>query len=291
MPGGADMVHPDGRDAGLPEFFNPVFGGNVLRELSVDGKNVIRPWGVEFADSSAFFSLEDGFGYRYEVLECRETVRPLFREIYEVVRLREGLVGLELAEILAGPREYRRTCTLTCLEDTTLMDFVLRFRFRAENFPMGYIAGRILPFAGSCIYHQHPVDSAVVGNADYSICVAVIGKTVPPAMQSNVYLRDGEDAWVLHLRMLPVAWEKEVIKLCSRWFGTRPLPQWASKPLLRKPWVRKALWYRGEQRPWRNRVACVFSPNAYPMVRLKKGEVLQWDAACRIEPPIGKSQA
>jgi hypothetical protein len=105
-------------------------------------------------------------------------------------------------------------------------------------------------------------------------------------MKGHVYLRDGEDAWVLHVRMLPVAWDKAVIKLCSRWFGTRPLPQWASALLLRVPRVKDALWYRGERRPWRNRIACIFSPNAYPMVRIKKGEVLHWDVVCRIELPI-----
>lgn len=289
MPDSAGPGSPDATVTGLPKFSAPRFGGNVLRELSVDGRNVIRPWGVEFADSSAFYSLEDGFGYRYNVLERRGKAGPLFRELHEVVRMREGLVGLELAESLEGPRVYRRTCTLTCLEDTMLMDFVLRYRFLAESFPMGYIAGRILPFAGSCIYHQYPVDRAVVGNVRYSIHVEVVGKTVPAAMQGNVYLRDGEDAWVLHLRMLPVAWEKEVIKLCSRWFGTRPLPQRVSQPLLRVPRVKKTLWYRGEQRPWRNRIACVFSPNAYPLVRLKKGEILQWDAVCRIGPPLEQS--
>lgn len=284
------MPEPSGNQeaavTGLPRFSSQVFGGNVLRELAVDGRNVIRPWGVEYADSSAFFSLEDGFGYRYEVLEKRETVSLPSRELREVVRMREGLVCLELSESLEGPRAYRRTCTLTCLEDTTLMDFVLRYRFLASDFPTGYVAGRALPFAGSGIYHQHPVSSAAVGNARYSIRVEAVGSLAPPSMKGCVYLRDGEDAWVLHLRMVPVRWEKEVLKLCSRWFGTRPLPQWVSKPLLRVPRVRRALWYRGERRPWRNRLAAVFSPNAYPLARLKKGEVLQWDAVCRIEPPV-----
>ena len=274
------------KEYGLPVFSNPVYGGKVLRELSLNGQNIIRPWGVEFADSSTFYSLEDGFGYRYELLEHQESNGSLSHEIYQLIRLREGLVRLELTEFLAGPREFHRTCTLTCIEDTTLMDFVLRYRFLAAKFPRGYIAGHELPFAGSCVYHQYPVDTAAIGNDNYSICVEVVGKTVPKSMRGYIYLRDGEDAWVLHVRMLPSTWEKEVIKLCSRWFGTRPLPQWVSAPLLRTPRVKEALWYRGERRPWRNRVACIFSPNAYPMVRLKKTEVLQWDTLCRIEPPI-----
>lgn len=276
---------------GLPEFSGPVFGGNVLQELSVDGCNVIRPWGVEFADSSTFYSMEDGFGYRYELLEQQETLRPLVREIRQLIRLREGLVRLELIEHLAGPHKFRRTCTLTCMEDTTLMDFVLRYRFLAAEFPRGYIAGRMLPFAGSCVYHQYPVAAAAVGNDRYSIRVEVVGETVPSCMKGHVYLRDGEDAWVLHVRMLPTVWNEEVIKLCSKWFGTRPLPRWMSTSLLRMPRVKKALWYRGERCPWRNRIACIFSPNAYPMARLKKGEVLRWDVVCRVGHPVDESQS
>lgn len=285
----AKFYRDDGeKEYGLPEFSDPVYGGKVLQELSLNGENIIRPWGVEFADSSTFYSLEDGFGYRYELLKHQETNGQLSHELCQIIRLREGLVRLELNETLAGPREFRRTCTLTCIEDTTLMDFVLRFRFLAAKLPYGYIARRTLPFVGSCVYHQYPVDSAAIGNDQYAIRVEAIGKAVPSCMKGHVYLRDGEDAWVLHMRMLPSAWDKEVIKLCSRWFGTRPLPQWASVPLLRVPQVKEALWYRGERRPWRNRIACIFSPNAYPMVRIKKGEVLRWDVVCRIEQAIEK---
>ena len=272
--------------ADLPKFSAPIFSGQVLRELSLDGENIIHPWGVEFADSSTFYSIEDGFGYRYTRLERRESSDSFSHEVVEVVRMREGLVRMELSERLETPYELRRVCTVTCLEETTLMDFVLRFRFVAVEFPQGYIAGEVLPFVGSCVYHQYPVETAAVGNDRYSIRVEVIEKVVPDCMKAYVYLRDGEDAWVLHVRMLPATWDKEVIKLCSRWFGTRPLPQWLSVPLLRIRQVRETLWYRGEKRPWKNRLVCIFSPNAYPMVRLKKGDILRWDVVCRVRPPM-----
>jgi hypothetical protein len=274
------LAAPHGND--LPFFEEAKFCGKVLRELTMGGANVIRPWGVEFADSSAFYSLEDGFGYRYDLLEHRERTEGTRHEIAQVIRMKEGLVRLELDECLETPRSFRRSCRLICLEATVLMDFVLRFRFEASLFPFGSIAGRTFAYAGSCVYHQYPVDSAAVGNDRFSIRISVVGKTIPSSMGGNVYLRDGEGAWVLHVRMLPVAWEKEVVKLCSKWFGTRPLPQWATSYLLRVPQIREALWYRGEQRPWRNRIACIFSPNAYPMAFLQKGEVLMWDVSCQI---------
>ncbi len=275
----------------LPEFSGPVYGGRALRELSVDGQNAILPWGVEFADSSAFYSLEDGVGYRYELLEEQATTRGDGRDLLQIVRLREGMVRLELAERLEGPRAFRRTCTLTCLEDTTLMDFVLRYRFLASWFPRGYIAGRALPYAESRVHYQYPVEEASVGNDRFSVRVVAVGATVPARMRAHVYLRDGDGAWTLHLRMLPGSWDREVIKLCSRWFGTRSLPRIVSAPLLAVPLFREALWYRGERRPWRGRLARVFSPSAYPMARLGKGETLRWDAVCRIEAPMAMNGA
>ena len=42
---------------------------NVISELYYKGTNIINPWGFETADSSAFFSLEKGVGWRYKKLE------------------------------------------------------------------------------------------------------------------------------------------------------------------------------------------------------------------------------
>ena len=270
----------------LPVFSFPCYANDVLAVLSVNGRNVIKPWGVEFADSSSFFSLERHVGYRYRLEDVTESVYDSGRSSARVIRLSEGLVRLEVDEALRDPRELVRRCRLTCLEESRLMDFVLRYRFMPEELPRGRIAGRDLSFRRSNVYHQFPTDTAAVGNDEFCICVSVEKAVTPPAMAAFAYLRDSHDAWVLHLRMLPAAWDKEVIKLCSRWFGTRPIPQWASGPLLRVPAIRRALWYRGEFRPWRSRLARVLGPNAYPMVRLPEGTVLEWAASCRIEPPF-----
>jgi len=270
----------------LPVFSAPVYKNKVLQQLSVNGQNVIFPWGVEFADSSAFYSLEDGIGYRYELVEHQVSIDSLSYKVNQIVRMREGLVRLKLEETLTSPRELRRICTLTCLEDTTLMDFVMRYRFQHSSFPMGYIGGRELLFTGSNIYHQYKVNVASVGNSDFSISVKIAEKSVPSCMTGKMYLRDCDNAWILHARMLPISWDKEVIKLCSKWFGTRPLPQWVSVPLLKILLIRKALWYRGERLPYRNWFISLFAPNAFPMLTLNKGEVLRWDIICRIEPSM-----
>lgn len=271
-------------------FEPPTFDRGVLYQLKVNGEDIIMPWGIEFADSSAFFSLEDGFGYRYKLLEEHESVSASTRKVIQVIRMQEGLVRLELSEWIDSPTEIRRTAQLTCLEDTTLMDFVMRFRFTGR-FRVGYINDQVIPYRNSHIYHQFPVDTAALGDDDYTIRVTVIDRLLPDSMRGFMYLRDGEGYWVLHVRMLPQVWDKEVIKLCTRWFQTKPIPTWLSRPLLSIPGVKRALWYRGERKPYRNPVARLFSPNAYPMVRLREGQVLRWDVKCCIENPIPLARA
>lgn len=272
----------------LPAFERPRYERGVLASLEVDGCNIVRPWGVEFADSSSFFSLEDGVGYRYVELDRATSETSAGRQVTLELGLREGRVRLEVEEGLRGPRRYWRACRLECLEATTLMDFVLRFRFSAEHFRVGHIAGRTFQHEKSNVYHQFPTDRASLTNEAYAVTVRAIRHQAPPSLKAHCYLRDSEREWVIHLRMLPTSWDREVVKLCSGWFGTRPLPQWLSRPLLAVPGVRQALWYRGETRPYRGRVARAFAPNAFPMVRLPRGSVLAWEGECVLERPMSE---
>lgn len=274
------MIYASNYIFGLPNYKR-----GILTQLYVNNQNIIMPWGVEFADSSSFYSLEDGYGYRYETLNQTEFTNNFQHKVTQIIKMREGLVRLELNEWLESPTNFRRICKLTCIEDTILMDFVLRFRF-TPYFQEGYIAEKVYIYEGTNVYHQYPVETAGVGNSQYSIWVSVVKKIVPPSMEGYMYLRDTSDHWVLHVRMLPVKWDKEVIKLCSKWFKTKPLPQCISFPLLKIPSLKKSIWYRGERKPYTNRAIRIFSPNAYPMVELEKGQVLLWDVSCTIEAPF-----
>jgi len=267
-------------------FFQKAFyHRNVLSELFIQDKNIIAPWGVEFADSSSFYSLEGGYGYRYKLLEQFESVDHFSHKVVQIIKMKEGLVRLELEEWLENPTNFRRICKIIFIEDTFLMDFVLRYRFLVSRFQKGYIANNTLRIGSSHIYHQYPVERSKVENSKYSIVISVNKKNIPSSMKGYMYLQYHGNYWVLHVRMLPLVWEKEVIKLCSKWFKTSPLPSWLSMPLLKIPNLKEALWYRGEKNPYKNRIARIFSPNAYPMVKLKKGELLLWDVSCRIENP------
>lgn len=249
---------------------------NVVSELFVDDENIILPWGVETADSSAFFSLEDGFGYRYKVLE--ETKEITERSYYAKmkVKMKEGAWNLLVKEEMDSNVIRRRIEALT-IEDSVFMDFVMRFRFKEDVFNSACIAGRIITHNNSNIYHQYPVSEVRLNGNKYSVIIKVEDSIVPDGFSPVMYVRDSKGEWVVHVRMFPKTWDTEVIKLCSGFMGTQPLPNWIAKMLLKIPYVRESLWYRGERAPYKNRLyRKLLNPSAFAMVDVKKGERLMW---------------
>jgi len=273
------------RPTSLPIFDAIECQRGVVSQIKVEGSNIIYPWGVEFADASSFFSLEPGHGYRYRIVDMAEKASGSRQTTSLTIQMKQGLVRLDLQQWQESETCYRRSARLLCLGATRLMDFVLRQRFVASCLPQGYIDERTLAYRGVDLNFQRRVAAAGVGNPLYSVWVRLVDSHTPASMQRYFYLRDSAGSWVLHCRMLPKGPGEMVIKLCSRYFQTRPLPAFLNRRLLDHLSLREMLWYRGERNPYRRGLIKYFAPNAYPLVDLPKGEELRWDVRCTIEPP------
>ncbi|MBB6091256.1 hypothetical protein HNQ60_000102 [Povalibacter uvarum] len=248
----------------------------VIAELHHAGRNLIRPWGIETADSSGFFSLEPGIGYRHE-REVEEYEGDHTRSASRhVVRMPEGYWSLRTAARVEGTVLHRQA-TLHSLEDTILMDFVMRFRFRREFFSTAQIAGKTIQHRRSDVYHQYAVRSARLDGPEMSVVIEIENASCGRVMQPMLYVRDHADEWVVHARMLPSEHRKEVIKVCNGWAGTRSLPSWMSGPILAVPGLRTFLRYRNERKPYPRIIGRLFNPNAFPMAMLSGGESLAWN--------------
>lgn len=255
---------------------------NVISNLFYKGVNLINPWGIETADSWSFFSMENGIGYRYEVLsqEISTTDKKLSAKFQ--IKMREGLWILETSDEILDNRVLR-TAKLTCLEDSLFMDFVVRFRFKRECFEQGLIGQETITHSASNIYHQHSVSEATLKGKDLEVTVNLIEAECLGKFKPQLYIRDHQDEWVIHARMMPIVDDKSIIKLCSKYFKTSPLPQAVTWLLLKLPSVKTYLWYHAEHTPYVNRLAKIFSPNAFPLVRLKKGQTIYWKVEMRID--------
>jgi hypothetical protein len=249
---------------------------NVIAELYHNGNNIINPWGFETADSSAFFSLEKGVGWRHQKLAEDYYSSDQTYNAKITTQMKEGKWELVIADHIQDNTIVRKVEAVT-LKESVFMDFVMRFRFKKEFIEYAEIADHRYHHHDTNVYYQYPVDHVFLKGIAFNVKISVIDMIVPSKMESVIYVRDHEGEWVVHVRMVPREWDKEVIKLCTAWAETRPLPQWISKPLLRLSGIKEILWYRGERSPFKSWVIRrSFNPSAYGMVSLPKGERLMW---------------
>ncbi|WP_312518527.1 hypothetical protein [Anaerospora sp.] len=256
---------------------------HVISELYVNGTNIIYPWGFETADSSAFFSLEAGVGWRHQCLkEFYDSSLDHFTANI-VTQMKEGKWELNIADKIESLNQVTRFVEAQCHEESIFMDFVMRFRFKKEHFEFAQISGKKIYHKASNVYHQYPVNVVVLSGNQFDIKIKIMDSKVPSQMEPVMYVRDSDNEWVVHVRMLPKIYEKEVIKICTRWARTRPLPQPLSNLILKNKKLRNFLWYRGEVNPHNyNFPLKLFNPSAYPMCRLARGTKLMWKVSTEI---------
>lgn len=255
---------------------------NVIAELYCNGTNIINPWGFETADSSAFFSLEKGVGYRHQILSEEYSSSDQAYNAKITTKMKEGAWELVIADHIQDNTIIRKAEIVT-LEETVFMDFVMRFRFKKEYIEYAEIADQRHYHRNTNVYYQYPVDHIFLKGTEFDIKISILDASVPLKMEPVMYVRDQQGEWVVHVRMVPREWDKEVIKLCTAWAGTRPLPQWVSKPLLNISRIKQALWYRGERRPYKSRIVRrLLNPAAFGMVSVPKGNSLMWHVKMEI---------
>lgn len=255
---------------------------NVIAELYYDGQNIINPWGFETADSSAFFSLEKGVGWRGNKLLEEYSFDESNYKAHVMTQMKEGKWELFIEDNIIENTITRKVEAVT-LEDSVFMDFVMRFRFKKEFIEYAEIADQRFYHKNTNVYYQYPVDKVFLKGKGFDINISIIDKIVPEKMEPVMYVRDNKNEWVVHVRMVPKKWDKEVIKICTAWAGTRSLPQFISKPLLSIKAIKEALWYRGERSPYKCRIFRRFiNPCAFGMVKVKENSKLMWHVKMEI---------
>lgn len=256
---------------------------NVISELNVNGDNIIKPWGFECADSSSFFSLEDGNGLRYNLLSKDNNFTDKFYSENLVVEMKEGKWKLDISDSIDSNKKIIRYVNAECLEDTIFMDFVMRFRFKKNIIQQAIIFDKEISHNNTNIYYQYPVNKVLLKGKRYEINIKVIDSLVPKNMNPYIYVRDNKDEWVVHIRMLPNEYYKNVIKICTGWAKTRPLPQFISNLLLKYDRLKDFLWYRGENKPQNTNIFLkLFNPSAFPMAKVDRGTRLMWKVRMNI---------
>ena len=255
---------------------------NVICGLYYKGQNIINPWGFETADSSSFFSLEENCGWRYKKLEENYCFDGTVFKARLITQMRQGKWNLSIHENIRENAIIRKVEANT-LEDSLFMDFVMRFRFKKKFIAFARILDNKIYHNNTNIYYQYAADKVFLKGKGFDIWISIIDKIVPKKMEPVVYVRDHKDEWIVHIRMVPKEWDMEVVKICTSWAGTRPIPQIISKPLLSIKAIKDSLWYRGERNPYKSWIYRRFiNPCAFGMVKVGKSSKLMWHVKLEI---------
>lgn len=214
----------------------------ALQALSWAGQQWIHPWGLEMSDAHSFFSLETGGWHCTRIpLEPQGSARQM------KLLLREGQWQLKWDESIAENR-VSRTAVFTTSTDSWAMDLVLRFAFRRSLINQAQIGDKLIAWDGANYYHQHPAQRVILFHTQGRIQIDLHTAEFPPDWQQLMYVRCSprEDAWIVHVRLLPLTWQREIIKL--RLVGARHfvLPDGAGRLLRKWPRLEAHLRYAGE---------------------------------------------
>lgn len=245
----------------------PHFGEHgSLAQLHLDCQNIIKPWGIETADSRAFFSLETG-GWGNKVLSRKTARSETASSTQLTVRMAEGLWRGVLDELVTYST-VERLLSFEALEDTWAMDLVMRFVFERFAVRNAQIAGRRIFWDVRNYYHQYATDQVLLHLEQSQMRISVMDSDHPPDWRLATYVRCSplEHAWIVHVRLLPAQWNREVIKLRGRGSRHVLLPDRLSHQLLRIGSLARRLRYAGERKVWPgSRV------NAYPLALIPSG--------------------
>ncbi len=243
-----------------------IFKEGCIDKLFVNNQNIIKTWGFETADMSSFFSVSGG-GYRNKILKKTTNISDTRHAADLIVQMHGGTWKLNIDEEIKGNKIIREH-QLTTLEDSWVMDFVSRFQFKKEFFDKAVIDDREYIHKNTNIYYQYHVNEARLIGKDFNVIVRTKEAISTDKFKLYTYVRDFNDVWVVHARLMPKEWDREIIKICRSWYN-KAIPQCISEILLSSGTIRDFLWYRGEKKQ------ANFPLNAYALVKLKKGEKLQ----------------
>jgi hypothetical protein len=188
-----------------------------------------------------------------------------------------ALVNLPDATLRVTERQLdtgeRRLC-VEALEDSLLMDAVLRFRIPLSLAHKVYLGERELPWQRLNKYHQEPGVTARIVQPDGVSCqLEPVLYQAPAGMTLFTYLRDEPDGWVLHIRLRAERPDAYSVRGCHRFYN-KPFPAWAQALLSRIPTFLSRTLYLRERISQR----IPFQTNG--AVFLPRGAVLDFGVTC-----------
>ena len=220
------------------------------------------PWGLECSDRHSFVTLTD---------QSRNAVRH-----GDTWHLSGGRLQITYTTDQTSANQIRLRLSVKARDDILLQDAVIRLVFDKNPVKHSIIVNQLVHHTNSDKYRLYPAkDVKLIGHDGANITVTLDQADGAGRFDPYMYLRDRDDHWIIHARLLP---RDPVDQVWLRWANrlfTLSAPDSLSRSLWRIPPVKKLLW-RLRERMGRH---CP-ELQAVPLNELKSGQSLVLEVTC-----------
>jgi len=226
------------------------------------GDITFGPWGLECSDRYAFVTITD-------------TPRNTYQS-GDVWHLSSGRIQIEYTTRQKTPDKVSLNLRIRALDDVLLQDAVIRLVFDKKAITHGIIAGNTVTHHNSDKYRLFPTrQTKLIGQDGATISVSLENADGAGRFAPYLYLRDRDDHWIIHARLLPTDPVDHVwLRWANRLF-TLSAPNGVSLSLWRiKPF--KAIFWRLRERMGRHFPEI----QAVPLNRLNAGQSVSMEVTC-----------
>jgi hypothetical protein len=225
-----------------------LFESELRRCIRVECANTCEfDIGIEIGALSTFFSLESHrLGTAQVTQEHFEIAENGNWSYQSQIQFLDALINISecgYAHQTCG----QRTLRIDALENSRLMDAVLRFVIAKDYVKSAFIGPREIIHQRQNRYHQYPLEQIKLNFKNgMALSFQPISSVLPAGFEYVVYLRDEPDKWILHIRALALTPSHYVLKGCTRWYN-RPFPLMIQRIVLGSTWLRSSLLYVRER--------------------------------------------
>ncbi|MEQ8285987.1 hypothetical protein [Thalassospira sp.] len=223
------------------------------------------PWGIECSDKNGFITLTD------------RTRNAHFQD--GIWHLPTGRLKIALHTRQVDANRITIAASFTALDDIALQDAVIRLIFDKAAIKSGIINDQVFAHTNSDKYRLFPTKRAqLIGTSGQRITVTLGATEGAGRFDPYLYLRDRDDLWIIHARLLP---RDPVDYVWLRW-ANRLFTLSAPDPIARWVWktapLKNLLWRMRERLGRR----CP-EIQAVPLNTLLKGQVLSLEVTCHFQ--------
>ncbi|OKH89067.1 hypothetical protein [Thalassospira sp. TSL5-1] len=226
------------------------------------GAITLGPWGFEASDRRSFLTLDDNSRHIRQSGQDYHFANGCWRLDYQT-------------RLDAAAKTIHIRARFTALTDSPLQDAVIRLVFDKSAIDHGIIAGKTFTHKNSDKYRLRPVRKVQLQAAENRITVTLDHADGAGRFAPFMYLRDRDDHWIIHARLLPTAPIDDIWLRWANRFFTLSCPHALARGIWHIPGGKALFWRLREK--WGRHAPEI---QAVPLNIVPAGQSLMLEVTC-----------